>query len=286
MSVTRGPSAIRGAFVRARGEGRAAFVAYVLAGYPDSEVATAAARAALESGADLLEIGVPFSDPVADGPVIAEAGRLALEHGAGLATALGTIAFLRKLGYEQPMLVMSYLNPLVVRGERAALAALAEAGADGLIVPDLPVGEEPSFERLAADLRLGLCFLVAPNTPPARIERAVAASTGFVYVVPLLGVTGVRERLADAALPLLERVRSVAAGRVPVAAGFGVANPDQVRTLAQVSDGVVVGSALVAALTNGGSDGPTALGDRVRELASGLPRTHHGSGSARAGTAY
>ncbi len=267
-SPRRGPAAIRDAFAKARDEGRPAFIAYVLAGYPDASTSLAAARSALDSGADLLEIGVPFSDPVADGPVIAEAGRAALAGGAGLDTAIGLIGRLRELGHEQPLLAMSYLNPIVAGGERAVLASLAGAGADALIVPDLPAGEEPGFERLAGTLGLGLCFLVAPNTSPARVERAVVASTGFLYVVPLLGVTGVRDRLADAAVPLLERVRGVARGRVPVAAGFGVSKAGQVRALAPVADGVIVGSALVAAVGRG-RDGPVRLGELVRELAVG-----------------
>ena len=269
MSDSRGPASVRAAFRRARSEGRAAFIAYVMAGYPDGPLALAACRAALDAGADLLEIGVPFSDPVADGPVIADAGRQALERGGGLEDATALIARLREHDYPQPILAMSYLNPLVVRGRREALTALATSGVDGLIVPDLPAGEDAQFERMAAECGLALCFLVAPNAAPDRIERAAAASTGFLYVVPLLGVTGARDRLADGAIPFVERVRA-AAGSVPVAAGFGVSSAEQVRSLASAADGVVVGSALVAELGDG-VDGPGRLGERVRELTAGLP---------------
>jgi tryptophan synthase alpha chain len=262
----RGPAAIRVAIDAANRDGRAALVAYLMAGYPDEGTAVTAAEYALAAGANLLEIGVPFSDPVADGPVIAEAGRRALEGGGGLDTAVRTVAELRARGATAPILAMSYLNPLVTRGDRRALAGLIEAGADGLIVPDLPAGEDPAFERLAADLGLAICFLVAPNTAPERLERAIGATTGFLYAVPLFGVTGVRERLADAALPLLTRVRTAAAGRVPVAAGFGISRADQVTALAGVADAVVVGSALVAALGDGG---PQRVGDLVRDLAAG-----------------
>ncbi|HLY35944.1 MAG TPA: tryptophan synthase subunit alpha [Candidatus Limnocylindria bacterium] len=265
MTPPHGPAAISEAFAAVNRAGRAALVAYLMAGYPDEETAVAAAESALEAGADLLEVGVPFSDPVADGAVIAEAGRRALERDGGLDAAVRMVARLRARGASAPILAMSYLNPVVARGDRRTLLALVEAGADGLIVPDLPAGEDPAFERLAAHLGLAICFLVAPNTSAERLERAIGATTGFLYVVPLFGVTGVRNRLADAALPLLRRARAVANGRVPIAAGFGISRPEQVAALASVADAVVVGSALVAALGDGG---PQGVGELVRDLAA------------------
>jgi tryptophan synthase alpha chain len=270
--VTRahGPEAVHAAFEEARADDRVALVAYLMSGHPDEETAVAAAQRALASGADILEVGIPFSDPVADGPVIADAGRRALEDGGGLESAIRMIRRLRDQGATAPIMAMSYLNPLVARGSRRALQSLVDAGADGIIVPDLPAGEDAAFERLAGELGLAICFLVAPNTAPERLERAIGATTGFLYVVPLYGVTGARDRLADAALPLLQRVRSVADGRVPVAAGFGISQRDQVAALAPVADAVVVGSALVAALGDGG---PELVGHLVRDLAAG---TRHG----------
>lgn len=286
-AYARGPARIQEAFDRARGAGRSALITYLMAGFPDGPTALEGAEAAIDSGADLLEIGVPFSDPVADGPVVAAAGRavLAAGHPAGgigqarlvgidgSAEARRLIAALRDRGHGLPILVMSYLDPLIARGAPAVLADLAAAGADGLIVPDLPVGEEPRFERLAHTLGLGLCFLVAPNTTPARVERAIRASTGFLYVVPLYGVTGARDALADQSLPLLRRVRSAAAGRVPVVAGFGISKAAHVRALGAIADGVVVGSALIAGLRDGGAAGPSRVAMLVRELATGLRRT-------------
>jgi tryptophan synthase alpha chain len=278
MTQARGRAAIRAAFDEALRHRRAALIAYLMAGYPDDETAVAAAERALEAGADLVEIGVPFSDPVADGPVIAEAGRIALDGGGGLESAIRTVAELRERGVSAPILAMSYLNPLVAHGDRRALGRLSQAGTDGLIVPDLPAGEEPGFEHLAAELDLALCFLVAPNTSALRLELAIGATTGFLYVVPLFGVTGARERLADAALPLLERVRVAADGRVPVAAGFGISRADQVAALATVADAVVVGSALVAAL---GEGGPQRVGELVRDLAVGARVSSAGTPTAR-----
>ncbi|MGH2357962.1 MAG: tryptophan synthase subunit alpha [Candidatus Limnocylindria bacterium] len=269
MSRLRGPSAVRAVFDAARQDGRAALVAYLMAGYPDEETSVEAAASAIDAGADLLEIGIPFSDPVADGPVIAEAGRQVLASGGGFDSAVRCIAALRERGYQAPILAMSYINPLLAGGTSTTLGALASSGADGLIVPDLPTGEEPGLESLAADLDLALCFLVAPNTPATRIEAAIRASTGFLYVVPLFGVTGARDRLPTEALPLLKRIRRQVADRVPVGAGFGISRPEHVATLAPATDGIIVGSALVAALGDGGDAGP----QRVRSLVASLATT-------------
>jgi tryptophan synthase alpha chain len=258
------------AFAQTRSEGRAAFVAYLVAGYPSPDAALGAAKAALDGGADILEIGVPFSDPMADGPVIAAASRAALAAGSGLQGALDLARSLRARGAVQPVLAMSYLNPLIAAGTGDALDALAAAGVDGLIVPDLPAGEDPAFEREVAERGLRIAFLVAPNTPRRRIERAIAASTAFLYVVPLLGVTGARNSLADGAVELVGGIRTIAAGRVPVVAGFGISSARQVARMGEVADGVVVGSALVQAL---GEDrgGVERVGSLVAELTGRTP---------------
>lgn len=265
----RGPIAVRAAFDAAGREGRTALVCYVLAGFPTEADALAAAEAALAGGADVLEIGVPFSDPLADGPTIADAGRTALAAGGGIGSAIRLVESLRAAGRTQPALLMSYLNPLLAGGEAATLRAMAAAGADGLIVPDLPAGGMPGLERLAAAHGLAMTFLVAPNTGDERITAAAAASTGFLYVVPLLGVTGARDAVAEGAVELVARVRRLADGRVPVAAGFGIGTPEQLARLAPVADGVVIGSALVAAVRDGG---PSSMGRLVRRLAGATSR--------------
>jgi tryptophan synthase alpha chain len=264
-----GADRIRASFASVAAEERAALIAYILSGFPSEADALAGAQTALAAGADMLEIGVPFSDPMADGPTIAEAGRVALAAGGGLRSARDLVAGLRERGHEQPLMVMTYLNPLLAAGESATLRSLRDAGADGLIVPDLPAGAAPRFERLAAACGLALSFLVAPNTPPARVDAAIAASTGFVYVVPLYGVTGARESVAAGARELIASVQARAAGRAPVAAGFGLQTAEQVADLARVADGLIVGSALVAAMRDGGA---TRMGALVRSLAGATAR--------------
>ena len=264
MSLPAGAGRVRVAFERATGERRSSLVVYLMAGYPDDATALAAAEAALSAGADLLEIGVPFSDPVADGPVIAAAGHAAVAAGGGFASALGLVRSLRHAGHEQPILAMGYLNPLVARGAESSLRELTEVGVDALIVPDLPAGEDSHLERLVARAGLGICFLVTPNSSPDRVERAMGASTAFLYVVPLYGVTGARDGMADTTLPLLRRIRNAVDGRIPVAVGFGVSRPEHVEQLAAAVDGVIVGSAVVGALSEGG---PEAVGRLVESLA-------------------
>jgi tryptophan synthase alpha chain len=265
VTLPRGARRVRDAFARAEREGRPALVAYLMAGYPDEATGLAAARAALDAGADLLEIGVPFSDPVADGPVIAAAGHEAVAAGAGVDSALRTVRALRDGGHDAPVLAMGYLNPLVAAGVGRTLRHLAEAGVDALIVPDLPAGEDRPFERAVADAGLGIAFLVTPNTTPARIERAIRASTAFLYVVPLYGVTGARDRVATTTVPLLDRLRTAVDGRLPVAVGFGVSRAEHVRELAPSTDGIIVGSAVVAAVRDGGA---AAVGELVGVLAA------------------
>ncbi|HEX7171061.1 MAG TPA: tryptophan synthase subunit alpha [Candidatus Limnocylindria bacterium] len=264
MTLPAGAVRVRDAFAAAAVRDRRALVVYLMAGYPDEAGALDAADAALRAGADLLEIGVPFSDPVADGPVIAAAGHAAVAAGAGVETVLRTVRALRERGHRQPILAMGYLNPLVARGPEITLRQLRDAGVDALIVPDLPAGEDRQLERLTADAGLGIAFLVTPNSPPARLEGAIRRSTAFLYVVPLYGVTGARERVAATTAPLLERIRRTVGGRLPVAVGFGVSRPDHVRELAPAVDGVIVGSAVVAALDEGG---PDAVGRLVGDLA-------------------
>ena len=263
MSLPAGARRVRHAFAAADARGRRVFVAYLMAGHPDEAVALEASAAALEAGADMLEIGVPSSDPVADGPVIAAAGHAAVASGAGMDTVLRTVAALRASGHGQPILAMGYLNPIVARGTERTLRQLANAGVDALIVPDLPAGEDRQLERLVSHQGLGIAFLVTPNSTPARLEAAVRASTAFLYVVPLYGVTGARERVAETTAPLLQRIRATVAGHLPVAVGFGVSRPEHLRELGAVADGIIVGSAIVAAI---GQGGPRRVGSLVAEL--------------------
>jgi tryptophan synthase alpha chain len=267
MRLPRGAVRVRAAFAAAAHEERAALIAYLVAGHPDDDASLAAADAALEAGADVLEIGVPFSDPVADGPIIAAAGHATVAAGGGFASAVRLISAIRARGHTEPLLAMGYLNPLVARGMGRSLGQLAEAGADGVILPDLPAGEDHQVERLIADAGLGAVFLVTPNTSAGRLEAAIRASTAFLYVVPLFGVTGAGAGLAESTGILLDRVRGAAAGRIPVAVGFGIKRPEQARDLATHADGVVVGTAIVSALSD---SGPAGVGRLVASLAGAV----------------
>lgn len=263
MSLPPGAQRIRDAFGTRDGR-RPLLVAYLMAGHPDDALSLEAARAALDAGADMLEIGVPFSDPVADGPVVEAAGHATVASGGGLDSGVRLADGLRSAGYAQPLLAMGYLNPIVAAGTAATLARLRAAGIDGLILPDLPVGEDPQFERDVAAAGLALTFLATPNTPPRRLQRAIERSSGFVYVVPLYGVTGVRDAIADRAIPFLREVREQVGGRTPVGIGFGISQPEHVQALAPETDAIIVGSAVVAALRDGGPAGVATL---VRALA-------------------
>ncbi len=262
-----GVARLRATFERVRDEGRVTLLAYLVAGYPDVATSISAGEALLDAGADALEIGVPFSDPVADGPLIAEAGRQAIVAGGGLGAARGIARRLREGGREAPLLVMTYRNPLLAAGDELA-AGLAADGVDGLIVPDLPAGEEPALERAARRSGLAMTFLVAPNTPTARLRLVARHATGFVYVVPRYGVTGAVTAGAEA-VALLGRVRA-AIPHLPIAAGFGIATPDDVRALAPHLDGVAVGTALVRAL---GTGGVNAMAELAASLAAATVTT-------------
>jgi tryptophan synthase alpha chain len=271
MSLPPGARRVREAFAAADREGRRVLVTYLMAGHPTEQDGIEAADAALRAGADILEIGVPFSDPVADGPLIAAAGHAAVEAGAGMATVLRTVRELRRRGRDHPIVAMGYLNPLVARGVERTLDELRDAGLDGLIVPDLPAGEDARLERAIARAGLGVTFLVTPNSTEQRLERATRASTAFLYVVPLYGVTGVRQSVAATSGPLLDRIRSHVAGRVPVAVGFGVSRPEHLRELAAVADGIIVGSAIVAAQNEAGAAGVAALVTDLAQATTQVP---------------
>lgn len=244
-------SRISAAFRAARAEDRAAFVPYLTAGFPDETAFLEHARALLRHG-DLLEIGLPFSDPLGDGPTVQRASERALRAGATVAGTLRQISRLRE-GTDKPILLMTYYNPIYAYrggGERAFLRDLADAGADGVVLPDLPPDEAGTLIPHARELALDTVFLVAPTSPRARLELVTEACRGFVYAVSVTGVTGAREALPDDVPELVARVREVS--DVPVAVGFGVSGGPSARRVAAFADGVVVGSALVRCVDEGG----------------------------------
>lgn len=220
---------------------RRALVPYMTAGYPDPEQSVLLLQALEQAGADVIEVGVPFSDPMADGPVIQASSQRALEHGVTFDRVLELIARAR---LQVPVVLFSYLNPLVAAGA-GALTRAAEAGVHGVLVTDLPVGADPDREAWLGEGPLAFIRLVAPTTPADRMALIARHGSGFVYLISRLGVTGVREDLPPDLAETVARLRGATA--LPVCVGFGISRPDQARTVARMADGVVVGSAVVRA---------------------------------------
>jgi tryptophan synthase alpha chain len=236
------------AALRARGE--RALVPFVTAGDPDLGVTEALLPALEAAGADLIEIGVPFSDPMADGPTIQRASERALRGGATLRRILGMVKGLRPR-LSIPLVLMGYANPFLAMGERGFAEAAREAGVDGVITPDLPPEEEPGFFRALESCGIDAILLAAPTTRPERLAMLAERTRGFLYYVSLTGVTAARASLPPRLEENLARIRSVS--HVPVCVGFGVSTPEQAAHIGRFADGVVVGSALVDRIEAAGS---------------------------------
>ncbi len=257
---TQGLPALAAMFTAAKAAGRAAFLPYFPVGYPDYESSLAAILALAEAGADGFEIGVPFSDPLADGPTIQAATQVALEQGVTVRRCLEAVRTLRARGLRQPMLLMSYLNPLLAYGPERFVSDARAAGADGLIVPDLPPEEAGLFATACATAGLALVFFLAPTSSPERIRIVGRQATGFIYMVSVTGVTGARSDLPPDLVEFIARVR--AETDQPLVLGFGISRPEHVRQVSGLLDGFIVGSALVKAA----QAGPEAVGALAAEL--------------------
>ena len=261
-------SAVTGAFERAAGENRAALVGYLPAGYPTVDGAIAAALAIAGAGADIIEIGLPYSDPLMDGPVIQEAVHRALTGGVRVTDVLRTVAAVAAAGV--PVLVMTYWNPVDHYGVRAFARDLASAGGSGMITPDLTPEEAQPWLQAAAELQLDPVFLAAPSSSGERLDLITAACRGFVYAASLMGTTGARDTVGSGAAGLVQRVR--ARTQLPVAVGLGVRDRAQAAEVAGFADGVIVGSAFVARML-AAPDHAAAIAqvrDLAAELASGV----------------
>jgi tryptophan synthase alpha chain len=254
------------AFESARASGRrAAFMPYLMGGFPDLDTSRRIGLAYADSGADLVELGVPFSDPLADGPVIHAAGTAALRAGINVYDVLEVA---RAISKKVPVILMCYANPIFARGLERFADALLGAGASGLIVPDLPLEEASAALRACDERGLALVPLVAPTTPEDRLRRIGAQARGFVYTVLLTGTTGERSALRDGVAGVLSRTSACTA--VPLAVGFGISTPEQAAAAAAAgADGVIVGSRLVRAAAEDG-DPVAAVGALVREFSSSL----------------
>jgi tryptophan synthase alpha chain len=254
-------------FQRARASGKRSLVVYLCAGDPDLAATERLVPALAAAGADVIELGVPFSDPLADGPTIQAAAERALRSGTTLRGILDLVGRIRSNGCDVPLALMGYMNPIIRMGMDAFVARAAEVGVDGVIVPDLPLEEADALGDLAAARGLSLVLLAAPTTPPERLRLIGRRTRGFLYFVSVTGVTGARSTLPADLPARLDAVR--AASAAPVAVGFGISAPDQARALAEHADAVVVGSALVAEIARAGgrTEGPVAL---VRSLAEAV----------------
>lgn len=257
-----GAKRIADAFAAARDQGRAALMPYLMAGYPDHETSLAVADAYVEGGADLIELGIPFSDPLADGPTVHAAATKALRGGATLDSTLEVCA---SVSERIPVVAMGYANMILARGPAKFASLLADAGAVGAIVPDLPPEEGGDITAALRDAGLAIVPLVAPNTPPERRARICGGAEGFVYLVSDTRTTGERDELPQGLSDLVAATREDSP--VPVAVGFGIGTPEQAASVGSVADGVIIGSRLVRAVAE--TDSADAAASAVREFLSG-----------------
>jgi tryptophan synthase alpha chain len=242
-----------------------ALIPYVTAGDPDLDMTKALVREMVRRGGDLIEIGVPFSDPLADGPIIQRASQRALQGGATLRKILHLVGEMRG-EVDVPLVLLTYYNPVLRYGEEAFVTDALEAGVDGIIVPDLPPEEAQALIDLTTDTPLGMIFLAAPTSTSARLSLISEVSRGFVYYVSRLGTTGVRDQLSGDLRAMLEKLR--ASTSKPIAVGFGVSTPEHVRLVAELADGVVVASAILKLIEDhqGREDRLELVGDFVAAL--------------------
>jgi tryptophan synthase alpha chain len=249
-----GAASIRAPFEKAARDGRTALIPYVVAGYPDLDTSYEAAIACIDAGADLLEVGLPYSDPLADGATLQRASAAALKNGATFDRSIELVRMIAAARPGTPLVPMCYANQGIGGGDgRAAAKRLADAGASGIIVADLTPDEGEQFEKVAADAGLAVVYLVAPTTPADRRRWIANRASGFLYCVSLVGVTGARTSLPPQVARLVREVK--AASPIPIGVGFGVSRPAHVRALAKAgADGVIVASALVGALGTDGRD--------------------------------
>ncbi len=280
-SAAGAPSAVSVAFDKAGADHRAALIGYLPAGFPTVAGAIAAARAMAEAGADIIEIGLPYSDPIMDGPVIAEAVHRALTAGTRVADVLATVEAVAAAGI--PALVMTYWNPVDRYGVRAFARDLAQAGGSGLITPDLPPEEAGPWLEASGEYELDRVFLAAPSSTDERLATIAGTCRGFVYAASLMGITGTRDAVSSDAGALVARIRQHT--DLPVAVGLGVRSGAQAAQVAAFADGVIVGSAFVRRLLDADQAADPAAGvAAVRDLAAELSAGVRGKLQSQAGS--
>jgi tryptophan synthase alpha chain len=262
-----GRTRIAHAFQQAQKRQSAALMPYFTLGYPNRQEALDIITA-IAADSDLLELGVPFSDPLADGPTIQHSTQVALEKGTTVGDCLAMLRELRQRGIATPVMLMGYYNPILAYGITAYVQDALSAGADGFIVPDLPPEEADELEQAVNAAGLALIHFLAPTSKPARIAQVAARAQGFIYLVSVTGVTGARTQVQTDLAGFVARVRSATA--VPLAVGFGISTPQQAAQIGALADGVIVGSALINAVDQTPEDKPAAAAAFVRALREGL----------------
>ena len=226
-----------------RAEGRSALAPFVTLGYPDLETSEAMAKSILEAGADMLELGIPFSDPLADGPTVQMTSFKALEQGMSLGASLGSLRRMRAQGVDSPLIFMGYMNPFLSYGMEKFARDASDAGMDGIILPDLPPEEAPPYQAILESQGIYLIPLLAPTSTEARIEQACKQARGFIYCVSVTGVTGARSELSGGVEGLARRIREHT--DLPILVGFGVSRREHVENIARFADGAIVASAML-----------------------------------------
>jgi tryptophan synthase alpha chain len=256
------PGRIEETFARLRSEGRTAFVAFLTVGYPDVDSTLRLVPALIEGGADIIELGVPFSDPLAEGPTIQASSFHALQQGVTTATCLETVRKLREGGAEAPLILMGYYNPILAYGITEFARDAAGAGADGVIPVDLPAEESGPLREACLAHGLRVIYLLAPTSTDERIRAVAECASGFVYCVSLTGVTGARDELSTNLTSFLERVRKRIS--LPIAVGFGISQPEHFRAVGRIADAAVIGSAIIDEIAK---SGPSEREERLQHYA-------------------
>jgi tryptophan synthase alpha chain len=270
-----GISPIEQTFARLGSRKQAALMPYFPLGYPNRDECIAILEAIASSGADMIELGIPFSDPLADGPTIQHTSLVALENGITVGGCLEIVSTLRRREVRQPLLLMSYINPILAYGIENFASQAAAAGADGLIVPDLPPEEAAELQSACRLHNLALVFLLAPTSTPDRIALAASCSSGFLYLVSVTGVTGARQSLSDGLAGFIQRVRTIT--DIPLAVGFGITTPEQASTVAELADGIIIGSALIQSIASS-SEPCQAAQDFIASIRAGITKTDPDAG--------
>jgi tryptophan synthase alpha chain len=249
-------SNITKAFQKAKGQGNGALIGYIMAGDPTPQQTPKIADALIKGGVDILELGLPFSDPIADGPTIQAAGLRALNAGT---TPMKVLEIAKKIKqqHDVPIVVMTYYNPVFRIGLEKFMRSSKDCTVDGFIVPDLPVEESAYYKKAAKECGLDTIFLAAPSTTNERLTKIVDASSGFLYLVSHYGVTGAKTRVEDSTVQLIKRIQPFTAGKIPLAVGFGISKPEHIKQImAAGADAAIVGSAFISIIQN---NGPTML---------------------------